>query len=504
MMKIQKLFALVVLVFMVFLFQMEVSAETGSIEVNITDECKNCLFKVQWENEDKEAIVEIISPDGQKFSDSATPERITKGQGKIYINVGDIAAGKWSVNVSGEGLGKVTADAGELPSNVNIDNFTISPSNDGIVANWQISNWSDNLHIQIFADDNKEGYDGIKVVDTGALNNDGITFQPNGLTNGYYFYYICVSDSIGAFLYEYSEAAIKYENVNSAVELTNIKVSMLNNDIYVSWSGDVENYKTIVYDPGTMELLDEAVTQDQSYVFPMPEGYSNVKVGVATYINEQLGKYELYEVSNESLPDATVTYPDGEYTNLNTIIVNVSFDGNYTVSATLNDELKIDNSASAGDYRISLADGDNSIAFIVRAENGNMRTYIKKIYVDTTPPQLALNNDLNNIRTTNKYVYLQGYSESGVSLTCNEKKIEMLNNYFSYKYPLHVGKNEIVLSSKDLTGNETRYTAIVTRSLIGSKEFVYIIIGFIGLLLLAFYSIIFVKGVKRRGKGEKS
>lgn len=503
-MKTKKIFTLIVLVFIVFSFRTEVNAETGNIEVNITEECKNCLFKVQWENKDKEAIIEIISPDGQRFSEAAAPERITKDTGKIYINVGDIDAGKWIVNVSGEGLGKVTADAGELPANVSIDNFTISPSNDGITANWKVSNWSENLHIQIFADNNKEGYDGIKVVDTWAINSNEITFEPNGLTNGYYFYYICISDSLGVFLYKYTDIAIKSENINAVTELTNIKACMLNSDIYVSWSGDVENYKVMVYDPNTMELLDEVETKELSYVLPMPERYSEVKVGVAVNTNGQLGKYTLYDVSNESLPDATVTFPDGEYTNLNSIIVNVTFKGNCTISATLNDELKIDNSATAGDYRISLAEGENSIAFIVRAENGNMRTYIKNIYVDTTPPQLALNNDLNNIRTTNKFVYLQGYSEAGVSLTCNGNIITMLNNYFSYNYPLHVGKNEIVLSAKDLAGNETKYTAMVIHPLIGSKEFVYIIIGVIGLILLVFYSMVFVKGVKGRGKGEKS
>ena len=503
-MKIQKLFIFAIIFIFTYSCQGLVYAQAESIiVVNITQDCDNCLFKIEWENKDKEAVVEIIAPTGEKFGEETTPERITKGEGKIYINVGNAKTGIWKVNVIGEGLGKTEADAGELPVNISIDKFSVSQNNDNITAKWQISNWSENLHIQIYADNNKEGYDGVEVLNIWDDENEESTFTPTGLDIGYYYYYICVSDSVGIFTYAYSDTALKYEDMSTYDKLNDVNACMLNEDVYISWSGDAEEYKVMLYDTNTMELLDEAKTQDNSYVFAMPEGYNKVKAGVAVCSGDQLGRYDLYEVSNELLPEAEVVYPEGDYSNQSVILVNVSFTGNCRVSATLNGELEIDDSSDSGDYKIDLAEGDNSIAFIVKSENRNMRTFTKEMYVDFTPPQFALNSDVNNTVTEKSSIYLQGYTEAGATLYCNDEKIDLMNNYFSYKYPLKIGKNEIVMSVKDLAGNETRYSAIVKRSLLGSREFMYIIVLLTGTVLGITYTIIFIKGIRGRRNGEK-
>jgi len=499
----QRVYLLTIIFTFIGLLQIQIYAQAENvIDVNLTKDCNNCLFKITWENTNKDAFIKILSPSGEAFSVNTTPERITKGDGKIFINVGDAKAGIWKVIIEGDTLGKTVVDAGELPVNVTIDHFLVSQEGDEFIAEWQTSNWTDNLRIQIYADTHKEGYDGIEVFSTWGKENGEATFTPSILNNGYYYYYICISDESGVFTYAYADSILKYEDMNSYDKLRNVNSCRLNEDIYISWTGESAEYKVLLYDADTMELLKEATTQNTSYVFSMPKDHSNVKAGVAIYLNKQLGQYDLYQLSNE-LPTAEVKYPVGDYSNQSTILVPVNFTKSYNVSATINGELVIDSSPTSGDYKVNLTEGENAIIFIVQDDNGNMRTFSKDLYVDLTPPHFALYNDVNNTVTDKTFIYLQGYTEAGATLYCNNAEVDLLNSYFSYKYPLKVGKNEIILSVKDLAGNETKYTAMVMRSFLGSRESIYLVVLLIGLLLGSVYIILFIRGVRGRKNLEK-
>ena len=72
-----------------------------------------------------------------------------------------------------------------------------------------------------------------------------------------------------------------------------------------------------------------------------------------------------------------------------------------------------------GQYEIHLEEGDNTIVFLVTDEKGNTATYRKDISLDTSPPQLSVRRNLDQVTTDDSYVYVEGYTEAGVRLTCN-------------------------------------------------------------------------------------
>ena len=79
----------------------------------------------------------------------------------------------------------------------------------------------------------------------------------------------------------------------------------------------------------------------------------------------------------------------------------------------------------------------------------------------------------------------------------------MVGSYFSIRCPLETGDNEILLTAEDVAGNQSRYQAIVTRTVLSGSWLGYLIVGAVFLLLLVIYLIVFVRGARRKRR-EKS
>jgi hypothetical protein len=469
------------------------------VELQITEEIKNCVFTIEWENTQQKAQVEIVSPTGEKFGTELTPERTTVMEGAIYINVGTAPAGTWVVNITAEKLGKVDIWASELPGSMNIDAFKVEKQSDGSYkATWSVSDCPENIQAEIYADRDRSGYDGVLVARTGSNSSGETTFWLNNLENGPYYFCIKVFLYQGPFSYAYAKEAVIYEDPYSPEKLQNVQAGLLNEDVYISWEGNARQYKVMLYAADTMELLAEDITQENSILLAFPKDVSEVLAGVASYDYERLGKFDLYKISNTNPLVAEVVYPSESVTNQSSIFADVTFSGDYNVSATLNDVIMLDNGDGPGKYRINLEEGDNTIVFVISDNKGNMRTYLKEIYMDSTPPQLAVYKDVNKSRTGDSTILLEGYTEEGAALYCNNQPVELVNNYFSITVNLSLGKNQITLSAKDIAGNESLYTAEVTRILFTGSILRWIILGLVGLALVILETVVLVKGVKRR------
>lgn len=487
-----------ILIFMVAQNTMVLGA-SKPVEITLSEGLTNCVFTIEWENTEQTAEIEIVSPTGDRFGTLLTPERSTITEGRIYINVGDAPAGTWVVNITAQKLGKVDIWAGELPGSMNIDLFTVEALQDGSYkATWNVSDCPENLLIEIYADKDREGYNGVKVAYTSSKPTGDTTFQLYNLENGSYFFYIKVFIQEGLFSYAYTDKAFTYEDPRSPDKLPNVKVGLLNGDVYLTWEGNAREYKVMLFSADGKELLAEETTEDNSLLLAFPKGATEVLAGVASYDYERLGKYDLYRITNANPLEATVTYPSEIFTNQTAVFAEVTFTGDYDVSATLNEELLLDKGDGPGKYQINLREGDNTIVFVISDNNGNMRTFLKEIYLDSTPPQLAINKDINKSRTGDSTILLEGYTEEGALLYCNDQPVELVKNYFSFKVDLGMGKNAIVLSAKDLAGNESLYSAEVTRVFLTEKTLRWMVLGLVGLALVVIEIVILVKGVKRR------
>lgn len=493
---------LIVLTTMIIIFTVLIAnnayAKTETVEIVFDEQLNNCIFTIIWENEEQTADVEVVSPGGKKFGNLVTPNQTTVTAGGVYINVGTASVGTWKVIITGEALGNVDISAGELPGAMDIELFKVEKTENGYNASWSISNTIEDLYVDIYADTDAEGFDGTKVATfTGSDVAEG-SFSVRNLDNGHYFFYVKAYDRTGVFDFKYTQTALMHENANSADKLMQVEASVVNGDIFITWEGESDEYRIMLFDVETFEMLADEITTDNSFLFAFPQGHSEVFAAAASYRRNSTGKYDLFKVSNQSLPIADVVFPQESITNKTIIFADISMDGDYMLSATLNEELLLEGSTHSGKYQIPLKEGNNTIIFIITGVDGNKRTFLKEIYLDSIPPQLALYSDINGLKTSESHIYIEGYTEAGAQLTCNGQTVEPVGSYFSTRYDLSFGRNKITISAKDIAGNESLYTAIVHRRFFTAKTIGWIVLIIIALVLVAVESVILIKGVKRR------
>lgn len=172
------------------------------------------------------------------------------------------------------------------------------------------------------------------------------------------------------------------------------------------------------------------------------------------------------------------------------------------MSAALNDELLVEGGKS-GQYRVDMKEGDNILVFYLEDPAGNLFSYVKSLQVDTVPPQLSIQRDLDGLSTPDSWVYLEGHSEQGAQLLLNGQPVSMISGYFQVRCDLGLGDNQITLTAQDAAGNQAQYTAVVSRTAQGSNIMYWIIGGVVFLLLAALYVFLFIRGVKRRKQNDE-
>lgn len=476
----------------------DVSAAAQEIAVNLTENRTDCIFQISWEETEKEASVRIVSPGGQVYGTEETPDQVTAMEGFIYVYIGEAQAGEWTVSVTGDGLGSAEVTVGSLPESMNVDSFSVTETGNGSYrAQWSISDCPENVTVRVYAGKSPDSYEGTETSGSGRGAAGVMDFTMPDVDSGYYYFYLAVTADSGAFTYSYCDTAFFYDNTGRPDKLNSVSAGLLNTDVYISWEGDAGNYVAMLFDPDTKELLLSEETSEQSCLLVMPEGYTKVLAGVASYDYERMGRFDLYEVSADSAVEASVQYPEGGTTNQSTITVNVSFSGDCTVSAVMNEELMLDGSTEQGAYSVDLEEGDNTIVFLVSDGNGNMASFVKELYLDSIAPRLSMARNLDGVTTNESYIYVEGYTEAGASLTCNGEKVELAGSYFSYRQPLSPGSNEIRVVATDIAGNETRYTAEVKRPFWSSGLIWWVILGAGAVVLIVVETVLLVKGKRR-------
>ena len=475
-----------------------VYAAKQTVEIELTEACDDCIFSIVWEHEEQTAEVTVTSPDGRTFGTTLTPLQTSVSEGAVYINVGDAAAGIWQVTITGEKLGRVDIDAGELPGNMNIDSFHVERWEDRFCADWSVSDCREDLKIRIFAASDKNGSGAREVKSLNAAPQGGTEFDVTGLENGSCYFYIRVSDDSGAFSIAYADETFDYEDPGSAEALTGVRAFLVNDSIYIAWDGETDQVKLMLFDPNSGELLREEVTGESSGVLAFPQGMDKVLAGAAVYDGRRLGKYDKIPVEKGTFFEASVTYPDLDATNESGIPVQVTAEEGARISAVLNDRLYLEDETDQGEYRVNLKEGENSIVFIVTGAAGNMRTFPKEIYYDRTPPQLAVTSDVDKTKTDSDHVYLEGYTEAGASLTCNGEPVELQGSYFQIRCPLKPGKNTLELKAFDIAGNESLYMAAVERTVWTARQWYAIIAIAAALLLAVIYTVKFIRLKRER------
>lgn len=486
----------------VLLFSLMVPAfaGTGEMEITLVKDYENCAFHIKWENTNETASVKLTSPDGKTYQGEGS-------DGNAYIYVGTAKAGTWKATVTGNQLGKVTLNGGNLPGSMNIKEFSLSYANGSFQTKWNVSDCPEDITLEIFADSDDSGYDGILLTSFQDHPSGEKTFTSDSVPTGDYHFYLRVSHSSGIFSQEYGKDVLYLSPSNAPAKLSNVKAGMIDEDLNLSWdAGEFEQYKIMVYDPESMNLIwSDEVANQHYYSWMIPADYTKdtLLAAVAGMNGDQIGQYDKLEVKTENPIDASVTFPEGSVLNQAFIIADVTLNGDYQIFASLNGNMLLNGEKEAGQYRVDMEDGSNEILFQIKDDIGNTKTFFKELTVDTAPPQLAVKNNVQNMKTSESYIYLTGYSEQGATLTLNGEEKEMINGYFNIKCNLSPGKNTLRLVATDAAGNESVYTAEVTH-IPGGNLLYWIIGGLVVILLIVVYVLIFIRGVRRKKRHENS
>ncbi len=486
------------------LFSLPVSAAGNTVTLHLEQTKQDVVFQIMWENREQEAEIEILSPSGEKFGNKLTPNTTSETEGNVMVNVGPGTEGDWKVNLRGTGLGEVTVSAGTMPDNLQIDDFQVQENSNSYRFNWKISGSSqDKLKIGLYADTDGSGYDGTCLNEFEGDTSGSAEVRKEKVNNGVCFFYIKAEGSAGIFQYEYASQAF-YCDSGNAEELSGLQVCVINKDVCISWEEAVPRTAVLMFDSESLELIQKTVLEETPGYLPFPEDVTRMKVGVARCDEEGMitGPYRLYEASQGVPKDASVLFPEAASTNQRTTQVEVKFAPDCSMTASVNDEILLDEVQETGAYNINLQDGSNEIVIFIQDKEGNGKTFRKEIYVDTTPPQLSVSTELDQTVTSEKKVYLEGYSEAGAALSCNGETVQMVGSYFSIPCKLNYGKNKLILRAEDAAGNAAEYSAVVTRKFWNSKMAGTMVLAGIGLTLFLIYAVTFIRGTWKKRKSR--
>ncbi len=497
------LFLLIVVLFL----PVSASAETRSMEFDITETIgKDAVFSIKWENSSAKADVELVSPSGKVYSEKKTPGAVDAYEGTTLIYVGKAAKGRWKVKAKGNSIGRLSVDAGELPGSMEIEKFKVKKSGDGYVADYKITDAPDEMDLEVYADTDSEGADGQLVWSGHGGDKGKISFSMNALPPGEYHLYLMASRD-STYSYKYSDDVISWQDTGYTYKVTGVQAGKYNDGYYISWDySEDEDYTVYIWDAGKNLYNTAEITGTGFYYGEFAR--KQKKVYLAVIYTGTRCNYRKSEVKKASKADAEAVFSiDGDITNQGSIDVQVSYKGKCSWTVYKDDIQAAGPYTEAGNYNISLKDGNNKLYVLVTDQNGNIREFDKELYVDTIAPALSVSEDINKLVTNENYVWLGGYTEAGAELLLNGEKAELEKDYFNIKTELSAGENTLHLVANDKAGNSTEYVAVVTYQpeVPGFSGFIKKYMWIIALCVLAvFYIISFTLSVKKKQRKDKA
>lgn len=494
------------LLFLTLFLPVGVKAETRNMSFNIPETIKkDAVFSVRWDNNDVKADVELISPAGKVYSAGKTPDAIASYKGTAIIYVGKAVKGVWKVKVTGKNIGRLSVDTGRLPGTMDITEFKIKKSGGIYNAEYKIEDAPEEVFLEIYADTDNSGIDGILVWNGYGRNSGKISFTMDSLKSGEYHLYLMVTcDS--TYNYKYSDNVISWQRPGYLYEIGNVHAGKYNDGYYIEWDyEDNENYDVYIWD-SRKNLYDTInITGKGFYYGEFSKGQKKVYLAVV-YPGRECN-YQKFEVNKASGVNADVVYSiEEDITSQNSITASISYKGNCEWKIFKDSVLVSGPEKEAGDYRIRLEDGNNKFYVLIIDYNDNILEFDKEIYVDTIAPALSVAEDVNKMVTSEDYIWLSGYSEAGAELTLNGDEVGLMGDYFNIKAELKDGENELRLVAKDMAGNVSEYVAMVTYQPVKPdflKKYLWVIVICVLAVVYIVYFSSAIYHKKKTGRGQK-
>ena len=310
------------------------------------------------------------------------------------------------------------------------------------------------------------------------------------------------------------------DEVPIAKDINGLEIYFKDDSIVAEWKDmSVGAVHASVYNTKNQMLLaDEKIPDGTNYFeAELPADVEQVTISLVPTASEEFDEAETirtYLVNNN--PNATVKFPTERFTNQDHISITAELNDSYGIEIYNNENLQQEIPAkSAGEYsyEVSLTGGSNIVKVYIVDADGNKRSFQTEVIKDTTPPTLVLSESYTDVTTEDDTLTITGNVRDCESVSVDGYDVEVRENGdFTYDVPLFAGQNGIDVIAKDQAGNETKYTANVTRvekkkgGLSSTSAPLLIMTAVFGAILFALYKLGFLNIPQKNSKveGEQS
>lgn len=292
------------------------------------------------------------------------------------------------------------------------------------------------------------------------------------------------------------------DNLKLTKEIDGLKIYWIDDDIAIDWTDTtVGKVNITVFDSGNLKILGSEKVDGNSYRCPVDQSIKQITVKIvpaeSTNVN---GAGDEFIVDVDNHPDGEILIEPFEYVNTDTIPAVANLNQSYSLLFTNNGEVVGQTDVlqpGSHDIEVPTVIGENNVKIYIVDEEGNMRSTSVSFIKDIEPPIIKIEDDINGLATYDEMVEFNGIVTDFDTLIFRNQEVEVdWDGSFNIQASLKDGPNELELIATDLAGNQTTYTAVVTKLIVEKKEVPWKTIIFTGIAVLILI-ILFI--IKKRG-----
>ena len=292
------------------------------------------------------------------------------------------------------------------------------------------------------------------------------------------------------------------DNLKLTKEIDGLKIYWIDDDIAIDWTDTtVGKVNITVFDSGNLKILGSEKVDGNSYRCPVDQSIKQITVKIVPAESTNVyGAGDEFIVDVDNHPDGEILIEPFEYVNTDTIPAVANLNESYSLLFTNNGEVVGQTDVlqpGSHDIEVPTVIGENNVKIYIVDDAGNMRSTSVSFIKDIEPPIIKIEDDINGLATYDEMVEFNGIVTDFDTLVFRNQEVEVdWDGSFNIQASLKDGPNELELIATDLAGNQTTYTAVVTKLVVEKKEVPWKTIIFTGIAVLILI-ILFI--IKKRG-----
>lgn len=371
----------------------------------------------------------------------------------------------------------------------------VETGNNTYKVSWKLSKTSEKLNVHVYLSVSDHDYE-VPSTELGSIRSGSegsLSVTIPDVDSGYYHFMIGVTTMGGTVTYAFSDEALFFDNPAGVPPLSGVTIGRSDDTVYAVWNDDTPAI-LYIYDAETKELLSSEHGYDKPLSAKIPSGHKDVLAGVAAYDGKG-GRFTDVLCPAKGLPDVSAVFPEEAVFNQPEYVISAP-SGAVSRIFLNGEECKPVN----GEYVLDLEEGENDAIAFLTDSSGVTAAEEKTLILDTTPPELMIENPGSTMTTSKKNVFIQGYARDYSVISCDGEAVAMVGDCFSIEKSLALGENRFELTASDKAGNKTVATVEVRRSFLSDnlKTIIIIVVFAIAGLLAEAYLLLYRQRRKKK------